>query len=140
MSQRRIDPNVAVLEALCIPHKDQGLKAVTIRLRAGELPSVHVVRLILHKDLPVITEQHQRFTLTPAEQPEPDRFDLEAAFQQAMDRLAAHINASADEHKRALRQQTAARLVANMKLHQASERLRSAIAAISNHYIHRRTA
>lgn len=104
---KRIDPNVAVLEALGIPHKDQGLKVVTIRLRAGELPSVHVVRLILDKHLHSITEQHQRFTLTPAEQPEPERFDLEAACQQAMDRLATHINASADEHKRAIRQQTA---------------------------------
>lgn len=91
MSTRRIDPNVAVLEALGIPHKDQGLKAVTIRLRAGELPSVHVVRLILDKHLPGITEQHQRFTLTPAEQPEPERFDLDTACQQAMKRLTQHI-------------------------------------------------
>lgn len=133
------DFNTAVLDALCIPWKGQNFAAVTIRLRPGELPSVHTVRHILNKDLPGITQQHQRFTLTPAEQPEPERFDLEAACQQAMDRLAAHINASADEHKRALRQQTALRVVAAMQ-RQASERLRSAIAAISNHYIHRRTA
>lgn len=131
------DANTAVLDALCIPWKGQNFAAVTIRLRAGELPSVHTVRHILHKDLPGITQQHQRFTLIPAE---PEGFDLDAACQQAMDRLATHINASADEHKRALRQQTAARLVANMKLHQAPERLRSAIAAIANLDTYRRTA
>lgn len=130
------DFNTAVLDALCIPHKGQNIAAVTIQLRPGELPSVHTVRHILHKDLPGITEQHQRFTLIPAE---PEGFDLDAACQQAMDRLATHINASADEHKRALRQQTALRRVANMKLHQAPERLRSDIAAISNAYIYRST-
>ena len=134
------DANAAVLDALCIPHKGQNIADVTIRLRPGQVPSVHMVRLILHKDLPGITQQHQRFTLTPLQQPEPERFDIDAACQQAMARLATHINASADEHKRALRQQTAARLVANMKLHQAPERLRSAIAAIANLDTYRRTA
>lgn len=118
MNTRRIDPNVAVLEALGIPHKDQGLKEVTIRLRAGELPSVHVVRLILDKHLHSITEQHQRFTLTPAD-PQAERFDLEAACQQAMKRLTQHI----EERCRS------AKTVTHMHFFRARERLQQGAAA-----------
>lgn len=108
------DANAAVLDALGIPWKGQGLSRVTICLRPHQPPAVHTVRHILHKDLPRFTEQRHRFTLQPVDT---DPFDLDDACQQAMRRLADHIHLSASIHQCELRAITAKRLLADIENH-----------------------
>lgn len=106
------DANAAVLDALGIPWKGQGLSRVTICLRPHQPPAVHTVRHILHKGLPGITERRHRFTLAPADAP---AFDLDDECRQAMRRLADHINLAASRHQCELRANTAKRLVSEIK-------------------------
>lgn len=111
------DPNTAVLDALGIDWKGQDLARVTICLRPNQLPTVHTVRYILDKQLTRITEQRQRFTLTPDDVP---AFDLDGECRRAMRRLVDHIQRSASRHQSELQAIAAMRSMGSYQLHNRS--------------------